>query len=132
MSSSTPTVTVEPGAAAVYNLAITPTNGDFNSVVTLSASGFPAGATVSFAPASVTPGGSATPSVMTVQTVRQEAQMATPRRWGWIPATTAGVLRSAVLVAEAQPLTVAGYRAAVPDVQRRRDVPCGLRWRLRS
>jgi hypothetical protein len=56
------------GQSVTYQLAVAPLVGTnpFNSVVTLTVSGLPAGATASFAPASVTPGAATASSVMTV------------------------------------------------------------------
>jgi len=56
------------GASVTYQLAVAPLVGTnpFNSAVTFTVSGLPAGATASFAPASVTPGASTASSVMTV------------------------------------------------------------------
>ena len=61
------------GARATYMLSIAPTVGTFAQGVLLTASGLPPGATVTFAPASVTPGSSGAQSTMTVQTVVQRA-----------------------------------------------------------
>ena len=68
VSSSTPSQTVAPGGTATYSIAVTPQNGAFTSAVTLSASGLPTGATATFAPSSVTPGGAAASSTLTIQT----------------------------------------------------------------
>ena len=68
VASPTPTQTVQPGGAATYTINVNPVNGAFNSVVTLSASGLPAGAQASFVPAYVTPGSAGASSVLTIQT----------------------------------------------------------------
>ena len=59
-------------------IAVTASGGPFNGVVTLSASGLPAGVTASFQPAGVTPGSSNAHSIMTVQAAQRAAK--TPSR----------------------------------------------------
>jgi hypothetical protein len=68
VASSTGTQTVQPGGAATYTINVNPVNGAYSSVVTLTASGLPTGATASFVPATVTPGSAAATSTLTVQT----------------------------------------------------------------
>jgi hypothetical protein len=67
VTAPTTAVPVAPGGAATVNLTVPPLGGAFNSVVTLSASGLPAGATATFNPATVTPGSAGAPTVMTIQ-----------------------------------------------------------------
>lgn len=67
VSAPTVPVPVAPGGAATFDLTVPPLGGAFNSVVTLSASGLPAGATATFNPATVTPGSAGAPTVMTIQ-----------------------------------------------------------------
>jgi sugar lactone lactonase YvrE len=71
---STP-VPVAPGGSAVINITVPPLGGAFNSVVTLSASGLPAGATATFNPPTVTPGTAGAPTVMTIQLAKLAASM---------------------------------------------------------
>lgn len=78
VNSSTPTASIQPGAVAEYNLTVASVGGSFTSPVTLSASGLPAGASASFAPAAVTPGSASAPSVMSVQTSTGLARLAAP------------------------------------------------------
>ena len=59
------TQTVAVGGTANYTVNVTPTGG-FDSAVTLAATGFPPGATVTFTPASVTPGSGAVSSTMAI------------------------------------------------------------------
>jgi len=86
VSASPPTQTVGGGSVATYNITVGSLNGDFSSPVTLTATGVPAGATATFTPASVTPGGESAPSVMTVQTTTSLAMV--HRRLPWMPAAT--------------------------------------------
>ncbi len=66
------TATVAPGLAANYTLQISAQPAPFTGVVTLSASGLPAGATVNFSPVQVVPGtGSPTVVVSITPTVTQ-------------------------------------------------------------
>ena len=58
--------TIAPGASAAYTVTITATNGNFNNVVTLSATGLPTGANGTFAPATINPGKSNGTSTFTV------------------------------------------------------------------
>ena len=53
-------------------------NGSFSNTITLAATGLPPGATASFSPSSITPGSSAAPSTLTVQTESATAA-ATPK-----------------------------------------------------
>jgi len=64
--------TAAPGAAATTSITLTPSNG-FTQTVTLSCSGLPAGATCSFAPASVTLGSGAATSTLTIATTAATA-----------------------------------------------------------
>ncbi len=66
------TQTVSAGGVATYSVSVSSTNGSFTNPVTLTATGLPGG-TVTFSPASVTPGGSSAQSTMTVQTTTQLA-----------------------------------------------------------
>ena len=59
------TQTVAVGGTADYTVSVTPSGG-FDSAVTLAASGLPPGATVTFTPASVTPGTSSVSSTMAI------------------------------------------------------------------
>ena len=63
---STP-VSVAPGGAATFALTVPPLGGPFDSIVTLSATGLPPGATATFAPPTVTPGTDGAPTVLTIQ-----------------------------------------------------------------
>lgn len=60
--------TVFAGQAASYAVTVTPVGGSFTLPVALAASGLPAGATVLFAPAAVTPNAAAATSTLTVTT----------------------------------------------------------------
>jgi hypothetical protein len=69
----TPSVPVVPGAAASFNLALTPGTAGFSSVITFTATGLPVGATYSFSPGMVTPGSSVASTVFSVQTTKPVA-----------------------------------------------------------
>jgi len=79
----------------MYNITVAPLGGSYNNLVTLSASGLPAGASASFLPAAVTPGSAGAPSVLSIQTASQLARLANPdpHRPGPVPllAVMAGV-----------------------------------------
>jgi sugar lactone lactonase YvrE len=60
--------TVIPGNAATFDATLTPLLGPFNFPITLSATGLPPGATVTFSPQTATPGTTATNLTMTVHT----------------------------------------------------------------
>jgi len=51
IASPTAPQTVQPGGAATYTINVNPVNGAYSSVVNLTASGLPTGATASFVPA---------------------------------------------------------------------------------
>ena len=59
--------TVAPGGVATIDMTVPPLGGAFNNVVTLSATGLPPGATVTFTPPTVTPGSEGATTVMTIQ-----------------------------------------------------------------
>jgi hypothetical protein len=63
-----PVQTVDPGQAAIFNINVNTLTGNYTLPVTLTASGLPPGATYSFSPASVVPGTTGAPTVLTVQT----------------------------------------------------------------
>jgi Bacterial Ig-like domain (group 3)/MBG domain (YGX type) len=67
--------TVIPGDAAPYTVQVAPTNTTYPGTVTFSASGLPAGATISFSPATVAANGGVTPSSVKVQTAPQKAAL---------------------------------------------------------
>jgi sugar lactone lactonase YvrE len=82
VASSTPAVTAQPGGVAQFNLLIAPLGGSYNNLVTLSATGLPTGAQVSFLPAAVTPGSAGAPSVMSIQTTTGLARVELPDQHG--------------------------------------------------
>ncbi|WP_185827338.1 S-layer family protein [Edaphobacter aggregans] len=75
VASSTGPQTIPPGAAANYNIIVSPVSSPFNDLVTMSASNLPPGATYTFTPAAVTPGASGANTTFTV-TVPQQSSMA--------------------------------------------------------
>jgi hypothetical protein len=68
LTSPTTPQTVNAGGSVQYTIMVTSVNGSFNDPVNLSASGLPTGATATFSPVSVTPGGNSATSTLTVQT----------------------------------------------------------------
>jgi hypothetical protein len=78
LSSTTPPQTVHVGDAAQFAVVVTPTNGAFTNSVSFSATGQPAGSTVSFSPMTVTPDGGPATTTMTVQTVAASAGLSSP------------------------------------------------------
>ncbi|SEF44852.1 Abnormal spindle-like microcephaly-assoc'd, ASPM-SPD-2-Hydin [Bryocella elongata] len=67
VAAAPPSVTVVGGSTASYTFTVTSINGTLASPVTLTATSLP-GATITFSPASVSPGSGSATSVMTVQT----------------------------------------------------------------
>jgi len=82
------TETVSYGGVATYQVTVGEINGDFSGAVALSAAGLPTGATATFAPASVTPGGESSGSVLTIQTASLTAQAHAHSGWRWMPGVT--------------------------------------------
>lgn len=75
------------------NITVPPIGGSFDSVVTMSASGLPAGATATFTPPTVTPGASGAPTVLTIQTAAQSAAIpAHQQRFPFVPISLASGL----------------------------------------
>ena len=62
------TLSVPRGKAATYTFGLQPQGGTFTSLITLTASGLPAGATAVFTPATIAPGGSSATASLTIQT----------------------------------------------------------------
>jgi sugar lactone lactonase YvrE len=75
VTAPTTPITVAPGGAVTVNITVPPLGGAFNSVVTLSASGLPPGATATFNPPTVTPGSAGAPSVLTIQLAAMTASV---------------------------------------------------------
>jgi len=73
--SPTPPQTVPPGGAANFAIKIPDLNLPYNSPVTLSASGLPAGASYTFSPNPVIPGADGVQSTMTVNVPKQNATL---------------------------------------------------------
>jgi hypothetical protein len=68
-------VTVAAGSSVNVNLSVSAVGGDYSGVVTMSASGLPADAIITFTPATVVPGNSAASTTMTIQTTTQDASI---------------------------------------------------------
>jgi hypothetical protein len=73
--------TVMPGGAATYTVTVAAQNGNFPNAVTLAASGLPPGATATFAPPTITPGGGSKTSTLTIQTAAVTAANGIRSRW---------------------------------------------------
>ncbi len=82
VSSTTTPQTIQPGGIATYSITATAQNGSFSAPVTLTASGFPVGATATFSPTSITPGSSSATSTLTIQTAKAVATL-TPKDSPW-------------------------------------------------
>jgi hypothetical protein len=80
--------TVTYGGVATYQVTVGSVNGDYSNAVALSATGLPTGATATFTPASVTPGGESEGSVLTIQTASLTAQAHAHSGWRWMPGVT--------------------------------------------
>ncbi|MGD0646461.1 MAG: choice-of-anchor D domain-containing protein [Acidobacteriaceae bacterium] len=80
--------TVSLGGMATYQVTVGEINGDFSGTVALSATGLPTGATATFTPASVTPGGESSGSVLTIQTASLTTQARAHSGWRWMPGVT--------------------------------------------
>jgi len=78
VNAATPAATVQPGSAAQFPIVVAPLGGSFNNLVTLSATGLPAGAQYSFLPPAVTPGSAGAPSVLSIQTSTGLARVTNP------------------------------------------------------
>lgn len=98
VNSATPSANIQPGAMAQFNLTIAPLGGSFNNLVTLSATGLPAGSTVSFLPPAVTPGSVGAPSVMSIQTSTGLARLALPGPYRQNPVPLLALLAGAPLL----------------------------------
>lgn len=68
LGASPDTVTVTGGQSAGFTVTVSPDGGSFGEEVSLGCSGLPSGASCSFAPQAVTPGGAAATSALTVST----------------------------------------------------------------
>ncbi len=88
VSAAPPMQTVSYGGVATYQVTVGEVNGDYSSAVALTATGLPVGATATFAPASVIPGGDGDGSVLTIQTASLIAQARGHRGWPWMPGVT--------------------------------------------
>jgi hypothetical protein len=79
VAAATPSVSVQPGQSAQYQLTITPVGGPFANAIQLGCSGLPQGAACAFNPATVTPGATSAQSVLTITTTAP-AQTSVARR----------------------------------------------------
>jgi Chitobiase/beta-hexosaminidase C-terminal domain len=86
LSATQDSLSVNSGSQGSLTLTITPQNG-FNSAVSFTCSGLPAGASCTFNPATVTPSGSAVTTQLTIA-ASASASNALPSRSPLLPATT--------------------------------------------
>jgi len=91
---------VQTGDSSVFKMTATPINGTYDEVITFSASGLPKGATATFDPASLTPGGKPATVTLTIKTATQLAldRMRSAAQYCWDC-----YCRSLVYVADAAP-----------------------------
>ena len=75
VASTTGPQLIPPGASATYSITVTPVNGAFNNVVTLTATNLPPGSSYTFAPSSLTPGSAGATSTFTVSVPKQSAAL---------------------------------------------------------
>jgi hypothetical protein len=68
VTTTTPTVSVQPGTPALFTIDAAALGGSYNNPVTLSASGLPSGATYTFTPPVITPGLSGATSTLSILT----------------------------------------------------------------
>jgi len=89
--SATAPQTINPGQSATYGVSLAGVNGAFTSPVTLSATGLPADATVSFASISFVPGVGPSSTTMTVVTSPNHAGL-------WVPGDCFGIAYGLLLL----------------------------------
>jgi Bacterial Ig-like domain (group 3)/MBG domain (YGX type) len=75
IASTTGPQLIPPGASASYSITVTPVNGAFNNVVTLTATNLPPGSSYTFAPTAVIPGSAGATSTFTVNAPKQSAAL---------------------------------------------------------
>ena len=75
VASTTGPQLIPPGASASYSITVTPVNGAFNNVVTLTATNLPPGSSYTFAPTALTPGSAGATSTFTVSVPKQSAAL---------------------------------------------------------
>lgn len=75
IANKTPPQIIPPGASASFAIAITSVSTPFTSLVTLTATNLPPGATYTYTPPTVTPGASGATSTFTVTVPRQAADL---------------------------------------------------------
>jgi hypothetical protein len=93
--------TVPAGQSAVFTVQVSPRYGSFDSAVAFRATGLPRGCTASFSPATLTPGGAAATTTLTLATTaRSGAGAATAARAdGFLPPGAALLLSVAIFLA---------------------------------
>jgi hypothetical protein len=72
-------VTVTAGQTAMYTITVTPGPGGFSNAIAFSATGLPAASTPTFAPPTVTPGGSAATTTLSIATTLRSTFPGSPQ-----------------------------------------------------
>ncbi len=75
VASTTGPQLIPPGASASYSITVTPVNGAFNNVVSLTATNLPPGSSYTFAPTALTPGSAGATSTFIVSVSKQSATL---------------------------------------------------------
>jgi len=75
VTSTTGPQLIPPGASASYSITVTPVNGAFNNVVTLTATNLPPGSSYTFTPTTLTPGSVGATSTFTVTVPKQSGAL---------------------------------------------------------
>jgi len=87
-SGGSSTATISPGETATYHLTIGPSGSVLPAAVTVSASGGPAGSTITITPQTIAPGAGATNVTVTVQVPSATAVVRRSNAWAvglWVP-----------------------------------------------
>ena len=75
VASTTGPQLIPPGTSASYSITVTPVNGVFNNVVTLTATNLPPGSSYTFVPTALTPGSDGATSTFTVSVPKHSAAL---------------------------------------------------------
>ena len=81
LSATPASQSIQRGGSATFTLTLISINGAFANPVTLSASGYPSGTTITFSPGQLVPTGTGSTSVLTVQTSASASNQPVRSRW---------------------------------------------------